>query len=72
VPFPRSFYVYILASKSRRIYVGMTNSLFNRALQHKSGEVGFTSRYNINRLVYYEKFKYVNNSIAREKQLKSW
>jgi len=56
----------IMASKSRHTYVGMTNSLFNRALQHKAGEVEFTRRYKINRLVYYEQFKYVNNCIARE------
>ncbi len=67
------FYIYILASKSRRIYVGMTNSLFRRVLQHKSGEMeGFITRYKINRLVYYEVFKYVNNCIARETQLKAW
>ena len=67
------FYGYILASKSRRLYIGMTNSLFNRVMQHKSGEEdGFTKRYNINRLVYYETFKYVNNCIAQETQLKAW
>ncbi|HEX7284854.1 MAG TPA: GIY-YIG nuclease family protein [Candidatus Angelobacter sp.] len=71
--FNRSFCVYILASKSRRLYIGMTNSFFNRVMQHKAGEIeGFTSRYNIHRLVYYERFKYVNNCIARETQLKSW
>ena len=43
------------------------------ALQHKSGEVdGFTKRYHINRLVYYESFKYIGNAIAREKQIKGW
>jgi putative endonuclease len=67
------FYVYIVASKSRRLYVGMTNSLFNRVMQHKRSEVeGFTKRYQINRLVYYEVFQYVRSCIAREKQLKSW
>ncbi|HEY6970351.1 MAG TPA: GIY-YIG nuclease family protein [Candidatus Angelobacter sp.] len=70
--FSRQFYVYILASKSRRIYVGMTNSLFARVSQHRRGEVEYTSRYRINRLVYYEVFKYVNNCIARETQLKAW
>jgi putative endonuclease len=70
--FPRVFFVYILASKSRRLYTGMTNSLFRRILQHKQGESEFTSRYRIDRLVYYEKFKYVNNCIAREKEIKSW
>jgi putative endonuclease len=69
----RRFYVYVLSSKSRRTYVGMTNSLFRRIMQHKSGEQdGFTKRYNINRLVYFESFRYVNNCIAREKQIKSW
>jgi putative endonuclease len=63
------FYIYIMASKSRRIYIGMTNSLFARVMQHKSGEVdGFTKRYKINRLVYYEVF----NCIARETQLNAW
>jgi putative endonuclease len=67
------FYVYILSSKSHRIYVGMTNSLFNRAMQHKEGKIaGFTKRYKINRLVYFEPFRYVNNCIAREKQVKAW
>jgi len=51
----------------------MTNSLLRRILQHKSGEIdGFTKRYQIDRLVYFETFQYVNNCIAREKQIKSW
>src|SRR5437870_3070351 len=67
------FYIYILASKSRRTYVGMTNSLLRRVMEHKSGELeGFTKRYKIDRLVYYEIFKYVNNCIARETQIKAW
>ncbi len=65
------FHVYIMASKSRRIYVGMTNSLFSRVMQHKEGQIeGFTKRYKINRLVHFEPFQYVNNCIAREKQVK--
>jgi len=49
------FWVYIMASKSRRIYTGMTNNIMARVLQHKSGRVeGFTKKYKINRLVYYE------------------
>ena len=69
----RTFFVYILASKSRRLYTGMTNSLLRRVLEHKEGEIeGFTRRYNIDRLVYFETFHYVNNCIAREKQMKSW
>ena len=67
------FYVYIMSSKSRRIYVGMTNSLFNRVMQHKEGKIeGFTRKYKINRLVYFEPFQYVNNCIARETQVKGW
>ena len=43
-----------------------------RVLQHKSGEGGFTRRYRITRLVYYETFRYVNNAIARETEIKNW
>ena len=70
--FSRKFYIYILASKSRRLNVGMTNSLVRRVLQHKRKEVEFTSRYNIDRLVYFEVFRYVNNCVERETQLKTW
>jgi putative endonuclease len=60
-----------VVSKSRRIYTGMTNNLYERVLQHKTGEIeGFTKRYKINRLVYYEEYKYVYNTIRREKQIK--
>jgi putative endonuclease len=69
----KRYYVYIMASRSLNLYAGVTNSIYQRALQHKSGEVdGFTKRYHINRLVYYESFKYVGNAIAREKQIKGW
>jgi putative endonuclease len=67
------YFVYILSSKSRRIYTGVTNDLFRRVLQHKRGEIeGFTQRYKVNRLVYYEQFRYVGNAIHREKQIKGW
>lgn len=66
-------YVYIMSSRSLNLYTGITDDIFRRALEHKSGEIeGFTKRYNISRLVYYETFKYVNNAIAREKQIKAW
>ena len=69
----RRYYVYIMASRSVNLYTGITGSIFRRALEHKSGKVeGFTKRYNINRLVYYETFKYVGSAIAREKQIKAW
>ena len=67
------FYVYILASRSRRLYVGMTNDLRVRVKQHKDGvNDGFTKRYKIDRLVYYEGFRYVNNAINRETEIKKW
>ena len=65
--------MYIMASRSLNLYTGVTNSIYQRTLQHKSGEVdGFTKKYNINRLVYYEVFRYIGNAIAREKQIKAW
>src|SRR5271170_7528666 len=69
----KRYYVYIMASRSLTLYTGVTGDIYHRALQHKAGEVeGFTKKYHINRLVYYETFKYVNNAIAREKQIKAW
>jgi putative endonuclease len=69
----RRYYVYIMASRSLNLYTGSTDNIFRRALEHKQGENnGFTKRYNIDRLVYYETFRYVNNAIAREKQVKAW
>ena len=67
------FYVYIMGSRSLNFYVGMCNDMERRAWEHKEGEInGFTKRYNINRLLYYEILRYVNNAITREKQLKGW
>jgi putative endonuclease len=69
----KCYYVYILASKSRALYVGVTGSLMARVLQHKAGEVqGFTHCYRVHRLVYYEMFQYVNRAIARESEIKKW
>ena len=69
----KKFYVYIMASRSLTLYTGITSDICRRALEHKSGEFdGFTKRYQITRLVYYETFRYVNNAIAREKQIKDW
>ncbi|HEX6982581.1 MAG TPA: GIY-YIG nuclease family protein [Balneolaceae bacterium] len=68
------YYVYITASISRVIYVGITSSLYNRIKQHKAGEdpKAFTTRYKVNRLVYYETYKDVYDAIEREKQIKRW
>jgi putative endonuclease len=69
----KRYYVYILASKGRVLYVGVTGFLMARVLQHKAGEVaGFARGYHVNRLVYYEVFQYVNNAIARETEIKKW
>ncbi len=65
--------VYIIASRSRVIYIGMTNNLSRRVFEHKNGLVeGFTKGYRCHRLVYYESFDDVTKAIDREKQLKRW
>ncbi len=69
----RIYYVYIMASRSRVLYTGVTNDLARRVDEHKrSLTPGFTSRYHITRLVYFEDFGGVRDAIAREKQLKGW
>jgi putative endonuclease len=69
----KRYYVYILSSKSRVLYTGMTGFVTSRILQHKCREqASFTRRYHIDRLVYYEAFRYVNNAIARETEIKTW
>lgn len=67
------YHVYILASRYRTLYIGMTNDLRRRVRQHKTGAIpGFTSKYKVNRLVHFEGFTDVNLARAREKQLKGW
>src|SRR5208337_2975599 len=69
----KRYYVYIMSSLSGTLYTGVTNSVGRRSQEHKCGEgSSFTSRYEVNRLVYYEVFRYVNNAITREKQIKGW
>jgi putative endonuclease len=69
----RTYYTYIMSSPSGTLYVGMTNSIYARVMQHRSKETpGFTARYDVTRLVYYEEFSYVLSAIRREKQIKSW
>jgi putative endonuclease len=65
------YYVYIIASRSRNIYIGVTNHLRRRITEHRERKAdSFTAKYRIHRLVYYERFQYINNAIAREKYLK--
>ena len=69
-----SYYVYILASKRNgTLYIGVTNNLLKRVGEHKSGVVdGFTKRYSVHLLVYFEETSDINSAILREKQLKNW
>ena len=69
----KQYYVYLMASKSHVLYVGLTNDLQRRVEQHKQKLVeGFTARYNITRLVYYEVTNDVHVALAREKEIKGW
>jgi len=73
MPSEKRYYVYILSNPSRTLYTGVTNSLRRRVEEHKRKAVpGFTARYNIDRLVYFEVFEDVRNAIAREKVIKAW
>ena len=67
-------YVYIVTNKHRTtLYIGMTNDLGRRTAEHKSGEIrAFTQRYHLNRLVWFEHFRDVNDAITCEKKLKGW
>ncbi len=66
--------VYILAHKPHGVlYVGVTSALWNRVAAHKQGEVkGFTQKYNVKLLVWYEHHHFIENAIKREKQIKEW
>jgi putative endonuclease len=69
----RLYYVYIMASKSRVIYVGVTGFLMARVLRHRAGEGGaFTRKYRVHRLVYFHGFRNVGDAIARETEIKKW
>ena len=69
----RSYYVYIMTNKSRTLYTGFTNNLERRLYEHKNKLVaGFTSKYNITKLVFYEETNDVHAAMAREKQIKGW
>jgi putative endonuclease len=69
----RTYFVYIMASASRVIYTGVTNDLQRRVWEHKTKQIpGFTCKYNVTRLVFYEEFERVEDAIAREKEIKGW
>jgi len=69
----KTYYVYIMTNKSGTLYVGVTNDLTRRVLEHKNHMIeGFTKKDKITRLVYYDETTDINEAIAREKQLKGW
>ena len=70
----RRFYISIMTNgpKAAILYVGMTGDIRRRVWQHKNKRVGFTGRYNLTRLVYFESFVYPDAAICREKEIKGW
>ena len=70
----RQYYVYILASKKNEtLYIGVTNNLLKRVYEHRNNFVeGFTQKYNVHNLVYYEVYSDIIDTITREKRMKKW
>jgi len=68
------YYVYMLTNANNTVlYTGVTNDLERRCFEHKQKKIkGFTQRYNVERLVYYESFDFIHDAIAREKQIKGY
>lgn len=68
-----NYYVYFMSSNSGTLYLGVTNNLERRVVEHRSGKIsGFSSKYKCIKLVYYEYYENVNDAIAREKEIKKW
>ena len=70
----KQYYVYIITNKSNRVlYTGVTNNLRKRVYEHKNKLVkGFTNKYNVGKLVFYDVYEDVESAILREKQIKGW
>ncbi len=70
----KNYYVYIITNKPKgTLYIGLTNNLIRRSYEHQNGLIdGFTKKYNLKRLVYFEVFNLVEDAILREKRLKKW
>ena len=69
----RKYHIYFMTNKYNTVlYVGVTNNLQQRVLQHKSSISNFTTRYNVTKVIYWEEFSDIRDAIAREKQIKSW
>ena len=71
---PNSYYTYMMTNQSNStLYIGVTNNIERRTLEHIEGSgASFTSKYNINKLVYFERYTEITDAIKREKQLKGW
>ncbi len=71
---PNTYYIYILASKRNgTLYIGVTNNLHRRMQEHKNKIIhGFSAKYNVDQLVYYEATRDIGEALMREKQLKKW
>jgi putative endonuclease len=70
----KEYYIYILASKfNGTLYIGVTNNLIKRVYEHKNNIAdGFTKKYSVHNLAYYESYDSIETAITREKQLKKW
>jgi len=69
----KTYFVYIMANRSKTLYTGVANSLIRRVREHKLGiGAAFTAKYKLDRLVYFERFEDIRNAIEREKQIKGW
>ncbi len=68
------YYVYILTNQNKTVlYTGLTGNLEQRVTQHKAGEVqGFTKKYNVMNLIYFEEYKNIDDAKYREKRIKAW
>ncbi len=71
---PHEYYIYILTNQNKTVlYIGVTNNLSRRLKEHFEGKVpGFTQQYRCRYLIYYELFQFIDQAIAREKELKAW
>ena len=68
-----NYFVYIMSSFRGVLYIGVTNNLERRVEEHKNAQIkGFSQKYNINKLIYFEEYNYINDALEREKELKSW
>ena len=69
----KSYYIYIITNKSNTLYIGLTNNLRKRLWEHKNKLVeGFSKKYNLDTLIYFEEHQNISQAIVREKQIKGW